>query len=89
MDLTSIPSALNFGTKNPLPVKNLTIGQQLESVFLSEMLKAGGVGKTPETFGGGSGEDQFSSFLRDAQSREMARAGGLGLAPYFEKLVKD
>ncbi len=66
---------------------DLTIGQQLVSVFIAEMLKAGGVGKTPDSFGGGIGEDQFSSFLRDAQAREMVRAGGLGLALHFDQAM--
>lgn len=31
-------------------------------------------------FGGGIGEDQFQSFLTDAQAREMVENGGIGLA---------
>ena len=56
------------------------VAQALESQFLSEMLKSAGVGRTPEAFGGGSGEDQFASFLRDEQARQMTEAGGIGLA---------
>ena len=67
----------------------LTTGQQLESVFLAEMLKISGVGKAPETFGGGAGEDQFASFLRDAQAREMVRAGGIGLAAHFDLSISE
>lgn len=67
----------------------LSPSQKLESAFLSEMLKSTGLGKTPETFGGGAGEDHFSSFLRDAQAREIVRAGGIGLAPYFEAIVEE
>ncbi len=54
--------------------------QKLEAAFLSEMLKSAGLGAARETFGGGAGEEQFSSFLRQAQADEMARAGGIGLA---------
>lgn len=68
--------------------QKLSVGQQLESVFLAQMLKISGVGKTPDSFGGGVGEDQFSSFLQDAQAREMVRAGGLGLAAHFDKALK-
>lgn len=77
-----------------MPVKRmetsdkLSVGQQLESVFLAQMLKISGVGKTPDSFGGGAGEDQFSSFLQEAQAREMVRAGGLGLAAYFDQALK-
>lgn len=61
----------------------LKAAKDLEAAFISEMLKASGFGKASESFGGGSGEDQFASFLRDAQAKEIARAGGLGLAQHF------
>ncbi|MBQ2261878.1 MAG: rod-binding protein [Loktanella sp.] len=54
--------------------------QELEATFLAEMLKSAGFGTSRTAFGGGVGEDQFSSFLREAQSTEMAKAGGIGLA---------
>lgn len=63
--------------------------QELEANFLAEMLKAAGVGKTPEAFGGGSGEDQFASFLRLEQAREMAKAGGIGLAESLFEAMKE
>ncbi len=66
---------------------NLTTGQKLEAIFLSEMLKVSGLGKTSASFGGGIGEDQFSSFLREAQAREMVKAGGLGLAKHFDRAL--
>ena len=53
---------------------------QLEASFLKEMLEAGGLGKPPAAFGGGAGEDQFASFLLEAQATRLARAGGVGLA---------
>jgi len=52
----------------------------LEAAFLTEMLKAAGFGKSRESFGGGSGEDQFSSLLVRAQAEQMTLAGGIGLA---------
>lgn len=54
--------------------------ERLEAAFLSEMLKAAEVGRTPSAFGGGPGEDQFSSLLRDLRADRMAAAGGIGLA---------
>ncbi len=61
----------------------------LEARFLSEMLKSAGVGETPEGFGGGIGEDQFASFLRDDQAGAMARHGGIGLAErIFETMTR-
>ncbi len=61
--------------------------QALEASFLSEMLKSAGVGQSRGSFGGGIGEDQFNSFLRTEQARQMAAAGGIGLAQsIFEAL---
>ena len=54
--------------------------QKLEATFLAEMLKSAGFGAARSDFGGGIGEDQFSSFLRDAQATELAKSGGIGLA---------
>lgn len=62
----------------------------LEASFLSEMLGYAGVGKTPESFGGGIGEDQLGSFLRDEQARQMVEHGGIGLAKQlFDAMTKD
>ncbi|MCG7623629.1 MULTISPECIES: rod-binding protein [unclassified Epibacterium] len=61
----------------------------LEASFLSEMLKAAGLGKSPEAFGGGAGEDQFSGLLVNEQARAMAEAGGIGLAESIYNSLKD
>ncbi|MBU2992397.1 rod-binding protein [Octadecabacter sp. 1_MG-2023] len=58
----------------------MDVAQSLETQFLSEMLKSAGVGQTPDAFGGGAGEDQFASFLREEQAKQMTQAGGIGLA---------
>lgn len=63
--------------------------EKLEAAFLAEMLKAAGVGRTPESFGGGAGEDQFSSFLRDEQAGAMVKAGGIGLAQSLFEALKE
>ncbi|MDV7144777.1 rod-binding protein [Tropicimonas sp. TH_r6] len=65
------------------------VAMDLEATFLSEMLKHAGVGKTPETFGGGVGEDQFASFLRNAQADEIASRGGIGLAESIFNSLKE
>ncbi len=62
---------------------------QLEASFLSEMLKVAGFGAPRESFGGGIGEDQFGSFLRDAQALEMAKSGGIGLAESLFEALKE
>ena len=60
--------------------------EALEATFIDEMLKHAGVGKTPEGFGGGVGEDQFAGFLRRAQAEKIAAQGGIGLA---EQIIKS
>ncbi len=54
--------------------------QALEASFLAQMLESAGVGEVPDAFGGGEGEGQFASFLRQAQAEEIAQSGGIGLA---------
>ena len=65
----------------------LSLGQHLATVFLTEMLKFSGIGKTPDAFGGGVGEGGLSSFMREAQAKEMVRAGGLGLAEKIDQVI--
>lgn len=63
--------------------------QALEASFLAEMLKFSGLGEARESFGGGVGEEQFTSFLCDEYARSMAQAGGVGLAEtIFQSLQK-
>jgi flagellar protein FlgJ len=63
------------GAPNPLREK----AAQLETAFLAEMLGHAGLGDTRQSFGGGIGEEQFSSFLRQEQAAAMVKAGGIGL----------
>ncbi len=61
----------------------------LETAFLTEMLKSAGFGKARDSFGGGAGEDQFSSILVRAQAEQMTQAGGIGLAEsLFQALLE-
>ncbi|MEL6920296.1 MAG: rod-binding protein [Pseudomonadota bacterium] len=77
----------------PLPTPQDTAlrqaAQKLEATFLAEMLKSAGLGESPDTFGGGSGEDQFASFLVQAQAEEMVKAGGIGLAESIYESLKE
>lgn len=52
----------------------------LEAGFLSEMLGHAGLGTAADAFGGGAGEEQFASFLRQEQAKQMVEKGGIGLA---------
>ncbi len=64
-------------------LKNAAI--ELEAAFLAEMLKSAGLGKTRQSFGGGAGEDQFSSMLVQHQAQQLARSGGVGLSEILFK----
>lgn len=85
--MPQIASTPTIQVKPGAPLR--AVAQKLEAAFLSEMLKAAGVGKTPDSFGGGAGEEHFASFLRDAQASEMVRAGGIGLAESLFQALKE
>ncbi|MCG6882141.1 MAG: rod-binding protein [Silicimonas sp.] len=67
----------NFNTVDPV-LKDLA--DKIESQFLAEMLKSAGLGDTRESFGGGVGEAQFSSFLTAEFAKAAVAAGGIGLS---------
>ncbi|MCR9127614.1 MAG: rod-binding protein [Rhodobacteraceae bacterium] len=77
---------------NPVPPRDAALRDaavRLEAAFLAEMLGAAGLGRGSDSFGGGAGEDQFSSFLLQEQSLAMARAGGIGLAEALFHALKE
>lgn len=61
------------------------LSQSLEATFLSEMLSKGGLGKRSDSFGGGIGEEQFSSFLNQQRANAMVEKGVIGLAESIYK----
>jgi Rod binding domain-containing protein len=63
--------------------------QALEAEFLSQMLGHASLGQTSEAFGGGIGEEQFSSFLRDEQAAMLTKRGGIGLAEQIFKVLAE
>lgn len=82
---TTHPATGKPDLANPL----MQQARALEASFLSEMLGHAGVGDTSENFGGGAGEDQFASFLRDEEAKQMVAHGGIGLAEQlFHAMVK-
>lgn len=82
------------GTASPLSDQHAQmreVSQDLEAAFLAEMLKHAGFGepRDQDNFGGGIGEEQFSSMLRDQHANAIAARGGLGLAEsIFQSLVR-
>lgn len=65
------------------------VAQKLEANFLAEMLKHSGFGEARGSFGGGAGEDQFGSFLRQAYADDIAKTRGIGLAEHIFEALKE
>ena len=82
--MAEIASVLATSTfQNPTRQSDVALkaaAMELETSFLTEMLKAAGAGDARKSFGGGIGEDQFTSFLLGAQAEKIVEAGGIGLA---------
>ncbi|MEM9970065.1 MAG: rod-binding protein [Pseudomonadota bacterium] len=64
--------------------------QNLEASFLSSMLQSAGLGAARDAFGGGIGEEQFSSMLAAEHAKALSAAGGIGLAEsIYRALTRD
>jgi len=87
--MTQITAATVSPPLSPTDVKLRKAADDLEATFLAEMLKSAGFGKSRDAFGGGAGEEQFGSFLRQAQATEMVKQGGIGLAEHLFEALKE
>ncbi|MFC6636283.1 chemotaxis protein chel [Sulfitobacter sp. JBTF-M27] len=85
----TVRPALPAHTSNSLDQSLRQAAQKLEASFLAEMLKGAGLGSSREGFGGGPGEDQFSSFLVEEHAMAMVRAGGIGLSESIFEALKE
>jgi len=75
-------------TNNMSPDKTAESAKQFEAVFLSEMMSHMFEGvKTDPEFGGGQGEDMFKSLLTNEYGKQMANAGGIGIADQLQKAM--
>lgn len=64
------------------------VAQDLEASFLAEILKHTGFGEARKSNGGGAGEEQFASMMRNEHARAMAENGGIGLGEaIFQSLL--
>ena len=63
--------------------------QALEATFLAEMLSHTGLDAASDSFGGGIGEDQFGSFLREEQAKLMVARGGIGLGESLFRALSE
>ncbi len=86
---TEVTTPQAGGVKTARDRSLMTQARALEASFLSEMLAHAGVGESRESFGGGVGEDQFSSFLRDEQAKQMVAHGGIGLAEQLFQAMSE
>ena len=82
--MTQIPQGLPTTTA---PSALRRSAESLESAFLAEMLKSAGLVRASSEMSGGEGEEQFTSFLADAQARAMVARGGIGLADVIEQAL--
>lgn len=87
MELDNHISTTTAKTSRDLALRKAA--EKLEAGFLAEMLKSAGMGKTSSHFGGGAGEDQFSSFLIEEQAMQMVKAGGIGLTETLFNSLKE
>lgn len=80
--LKAAPTAPQGGST---PEKIAKTSKDFESSFLSimlgEMFKGVGGGE----FSGGQGEEMFKTFLTDAMSKQIVRAGGIGISDTVQR----
>ncbi|MGB5556736.1 MAG: rod-binding protein [Paracoccaceae bacterium] len=88
-DVTALGTSPAPPSRDPKDQAIWKVAQDLEATFLAEMLKSAGFGAARDSFGGGVGEEQFSSFLRQAQAEEMVKTGGIGLAEAVFNTLKE
>lgn len=75
-------TAKETATRKKIAETAKTFEASFMSVMMQQMFE--GV-KTSEPFGGGNGEEMFKSVLTDAMSKEVTKAGGIGLASTVQR----
>ena len=63
--------------------------EAFEATFLAEMLQYTGINAMPSAFGGGAGEEAFSSFLTEEYGRLLAERGGIGIAEQVFRVLEQ
>src|ERR1700744_223121 len=83
---TSVSQPVNMPGQSPKMTAEAA--KQFEGVSLSEMMSHMFEGvKTDPEFGGGQGEDMFKSLLTNEYGKQMANAGGIGIADQLQKAM--
>lgn len=89
MRIDMIPGTPGPTISPPRQAEMMARAKELEGLFLSEMLGPAGLGAMKGAFGGGIGEEQFASFLRNEQARAIVQNGGIGLSEMlFQAMAK-
>ncbi|MGR3514788.1 MAG: rod-binding protein [Paracoccaceae bacterium] len=85
--MTSVTTVSTLGGSERI-TQLKTLSEKIEAQFLAEMLKSAGLSSSSSSFGGGIGEDQFSSFLVQEYADATVKAGGIGVAEsIFQSLL--
>jgi len=92
MDVAASPATPAVPTAQTLAAnkKAKDSAQEFEAVFLGQMtnLMLENV-QTDEQFGGGHGEEMFKGILAEKLGKQMAKVGGIGLAPaVMDQIIK-
>lgn len=83
------PLTPRASTLDPRDALLMAKARDLEAAFLAEMLAHSGLDEMQGAFGGGEGEAQFTSFLRQEQARLIVEKGGIGLAELIFKTMAE
>ncbi|WP_281859674.1 rod-binding protein [Litoreibacter halocynthiae] len=83
MEISTSPSTLGVPFRDNNESQRQETSKNLEIAFVTEMLSFVGMKELSSEFGGGAGEEQFQSFLREQHARLIVDKGGLGLAEQF------
>ena len=85
-----IASASAAAQAAALAPKLKATAQEFEAVFLGQMVKIMMESGKPEgDFTGGSGEEMFRGILAEKLGNEMAKRGGIGIAPMvLDQMIK-
>uniref|UniRef100_UPI00345C2427 rod-binding protein n=1 Tax=uncultured Caulobacter sp. TaxID=158749 RepID=UPI00345C2427 len=83
----AVQNAVEDTTKDAAARKKIAeTAKTFEASFLSVMMQQMFEGvKTSEPFGGGNGEEMFKSMMTDAMSKEVTKAGGVGLSSVIQR----
>lgn len=82
-DVRSVQPPMQAGPQIPAPQSSAArTAQEFEAVFIGQMTKMMmEVVETGDQFSGGAGEEMFRGILAEQMGNEMAKRGGIGLAP--------